>query len=61
MKVVATDNFNRDHISDVLVAENIDVLSARELAEKLNATMGPNGDWFHRVVPDFHKLYKWES
>lgn len=63
MKIIGVDNFGRDNVSEVLVADNIsnmhyancmaDALNAEFCADALSST-------FYKVVPDTHKLYKWE-
>lgn len=44
MKIVCIDNFNREHVSDVLVAENVPEHYANRIVDALNA---PNDKHAH--------------
>lgn len=60
-KVIAIDNFGREHISDKLTANNLSWKKARKLAKILNdnASGGDNSPWYYRAVDDNYKLYKY--
>lgn len=58
MKIIGTDNFAREHVSDFLVAENLNEYYAELIARLLNAR-GEHGT-FYNAVADDHELYKWE-
>ncbi len=60
MKIVRTDNFGRDHVSDVLVAENVPAEYADRIAIGLNAQTHVNSDEYFVVRPDDYKLYRFE-
>ena len=62
MKIVRTDNFAREHISERLVAENIQNKEEAEvmigaLIDKLTSHSGPN--WY-KLVDDDYKLHEFE-
>ncbi len=61
MKIIRVDNMNREHISDSLVAENVNEWYAKKIIEFLNKRF--SGDYapdYFRAVPDDHKLYEFE-
>lgn len=61
MKIIRVDNFNRESVSDSLVAENVSEYYAKIvvklLNEKLSGCTSPN---YYRAVEDDYKLYKFE-
>jgi len=57
VKIIAVDNFDRDDVSDVLIADNVHPHYAEQLVEWLNRKYP---DHF-KVVPLDHKLYKFEG
>lgn len=59
MKIIGRDNYNRDNVSDVLIAEGLNEHYAEEIAELLN-DHGRNPDRYYKAVADDHVLYKWE-
>lgn len=60
MKVIATDNFDRDYVSDRLIADNLTKADAETLAAEKNKGSGPYSDWFFLAVADDRKLHVWE-
>lgn len=59
MKIVSKDNFNREHISEVLIAENVLRYYANYIVEALNKRYsGDYADTFFVATPDSYKLYK---
>ena len=61
MKIIKTDNFDRDYISDLLIAENVNKGFAECLVEQLNNTYsGCNSPDFFKLVPDDYKLHKFQ-
>lgn len=61
VNIIRTDNFNRDNVSDTMVAENVGTFYAEKITEFLNEKFGgPESPNFYRVVPLDHKLYVWE-
>lgn len=59
-KVIAVDNYGRDTVSDELVADCPNRLTAIDMARRLNDESGLNASKFYRVVADDYELYKWE-
>ena len=59
MKIVATDNFDRETVSDYLVAENITSNDyAEAMCDALNAKFGGDDALrFYQVKPDDYVLY----
>lgn len=58
-KLILVDNFNREHIADVLVEDNLDEKEANEKANKYNDEhRNMNWDWFDKVVPYDYKLWR---
>jgi hypothetical protein len=61
MKIVCTDNFDREIISDTLVCENINKYHGERIVEFLNENdSGNNSPNFYTLVEDDYKLYKFE-
>lgn len=61
MKIIATDNFNRESVSDRLVAESVSEFDGPIMVEALNRALG--GEYaqkYYQLVPDDHKLYTFE-
>ena len=58
-KIIAVDNYDRETISDTLIADNVHELFGKEIVDKLN-DKNPNGSWFFRLVPLSHKLFIYE-
>lgn len=58
MKIICIDNFDRESVSDTLIAENVDEYWAPKIVEIMNRTFGgedsPN---YFISVEDDHKLY----
>ena len=61
MKVIKKDNFDREHISDTLVAENVSEYFAKEIVDLLNGKFGGDyADDYFVAVPDDYKLYEYD-
>ena len=60
MKIIRTDNFDREHISDGLIAENVNEFFAKLVAKLLNKYIGADSQDYFKAVPDDHKLYEFE-
>ena len=58
MKIVLVDNFNRDHVSDRLIAENVSEYYAEIIVNALNTRVLADAPDFFRAMPDDYKLYK---
>lgn len=63
MKIVGTDNFNRDNVDDQLIADNIKIEEyANTMCEALNKQFCnyDHAPTHFKVFPDDYKLLKWE-
>lgn len=61
MKIVCTDNFARDSISDSLVAENVSEFYAETIVAALNQKFGGEHSQDYFVVrPDDYEPYRFE-
>ncbi len=60
MKIVLTDNFDRETKSEKLICANVPACWAQEIADFLNAKHNHNGDsdFWAKVTPDDYKLYE---
>lgn len=61
MKIILTDNFNRDCISDKLIAENVIPHYAYLIVNKLNHDLHSDSPYFYKAVENEYKLYKYED
>lgn len=58
-KLILVDNFNREHIADVLVEDNLDEKEATEKANIYNDKYrNTNWNWFAKSVSDDYKLWR---
>ncbi len=60
MKIIAIDNFSRENVDDMLVAENVNRYYGKLIVDLLNQKFSVNHDWFYKLVVDDYKLYKFE-
>ena len=60
MKIIATDNYDRDYISDELIAFNLSKKEAKRKADKMNKKTGEHSPIFYRIVPNDYKLHIFE-
>lgn len=60
MKIVRLDNYGRDHVSDVLVAEAVPVEYAQRIVDLLNSQFSDCSDEYFTVKPDDYKPYRFE-
>ena len=61
MKIVQTDNFDRENVSESLIAENVPEFWAEKIVTLLNDKYsGSTTSFFCQVKPDDYQLYKWE-
>lgn len=59
MKIIAVDNFDRDEIPNVLVAENVNKYWGDKIVTALNYMEGTdlNAQYYFLLVDDDHKLW----
>lgn len=62
MKIIYSDNIPDDTSSEYLWLENVNLTMevGQCICDKLNKGLGDHQGMYYRVVPDNHKLYKWE-
>jgi len=61
MKIIKIDNFDRDSVSDELIAENVSAYYIEFIVEELNQKYsGSTSPYFFMAVPDDRTLYKFE-
>jgi hypothetical protein len=56
MKIVMVDNYNRDSVADVLIAENVNENYAQKIVEFLNEKEGENSTNWFSLKPDDYRL-----
>ena len=60
MKIIRVDNLDRETVSDILVAENVDAYG-QDIVKFLNYKYSANhSSDFFRLVKDDYKLYEWK-
>jgi len=60
MKVIGTDNFCRDDVSDFLVKAELTEEEADSMVTELNSKSGDMGPTYYKAVEDGYRLYIWE-
>ena len=60
MKIIKKDNYNRDHISESVLAENVHPHFAKDIAEFLNQKMRNDDSFFCQVEADDYVPYQFE-
>ncbi len=60
MKIIRTDNFNRDYVSDGLIAKNVNEFFAKLIVKLLNKYTGTDSQDYFKAVSDDHKLYVYD-
>lgn len=55
MKIVATDNFDRDYIPEHVVASDLSHYEAKKKCDELNSGYAGR-EWFYEVRPDDAKI-----
>ena len=59
MKIIKVDNFDRETVSDFLVAENVNMFWGALIVELINTGHRNSPDYF-RLVENDHVLHVWE-
>ena len=58
MKIIQVDNYGRETISDILIAENVNLMNGKEITEFLNKKYsGVDSSIYFRLVKDDYKLF----
>jgi len=61
MKIVQTDNFDRENVSETLIAENVPEFYAKLILEFLiDKHTSERGLNYYKIVEDDYKLYVFE-
>lgn len=56
VNIVATDNYNRDYVADVMWKADVPVSLAEKLVEILNAHYGPNSETYFTIFEKDQRL-----
>lgn len=59
MKIIATDNFARECVSDRLICDNINKTLAQTIVRNLNL-LTEDENWYFKVVEDYFTLYEYK-
>jgi hypothetical protein len=61
MKIISSDNFGSDTVSDKLVAENVPEFYGKPIVEFLNEKFsGDYSDKYYELQSDDYELFTWE-
>lgn len=60
MKIIATDNFDREMYSDQLICENISKAYGIKFVHLLNKEVTDNSQWYYKLVEDDYKLFVYD-
>jgi len=61
MKIVGRSNYDKETVSDVLIAENVGEFYGERIVSFLNGKYsGDNDPYFFFLMPDDYKLYMYE-
>jgi hypothetical protein len=58
MKIIGVDNYARENVDDILVAENVSEYYAKLIVKKLN--IGGDESRFYKAVNDDYVLYEYD-
>lgn len=62
MKIIRIDNFAREHVADVLIAENVSQYHGRRIVDLLNKTedkiFNGNSEDYYKLVDNDYKLWR---
>lgn len=57
MKLIYTDNYNRELYDDRLIAENLDKINGKDIADELNGLMRDD-NFYYILVEDDYVLFE---
>ena len=57
MKLIYTDNYNRELYSDRLIAENLNKINSKEIADELNGLLRDD-NFYYLIVEDDYVLFE---
>lgn len=58
MKIIQIDNFGREEVADILIADNVNEYYAKIIIEALNKAFDTNDSRFFVAKADDYKLWK---
>lgn len=58
MKIISVDNFNRENVADILIAENVKESWGNHIVKLLNDKEHDDSPYFFRLVKDDYKLWR---
>lgn len=58
MKIIATDNFDRETVADRLVSSGLDKATGTIMLRGLRASVKSVDPWWYELVEDDHRLSK---
>lgn len=58
MKIIGKDNYNRENVADVLIAENVDPQKLDVLVDTLNFKFSEYTDYYYMAVKDDYRLWR---
>jgi hypothetical protein len=58
MKIIAVDNFARESVADILIAENVNEYMGKRIVDALNDKQHENSQEWFRLVPDDYVLWR---
>lgn len=60
MKIICSDNYDREAYDDILVAENVNKNDGELIVVLLNNNRKEHDEIYYKLVKDSYKLYKFE-
>ena len=57
MKLIYTDNYNRELYNDRLIAENLNKINSKEIADELNGLLRDD-NFYYLIVEDDYVLFE---
>lgn len=60
MKIIGCSNYDLENVSDILIAENVNVYYGKKIIEFLQTDTSEHDMYYPKLVEDSYKLYKFE-
>ena len=57
-KIICTDNFNREHVAESLVADNVNSYYAKDIVDFLNSRESEGSPDYYKVVDSDYNLWR---
>lgn len=58
VKIICVDNFGRESVADILIAENVNEYWGKRIVDGLNEKQHEDSEVYFRLVEDDHKLWR---